>query len=116
MTTGIQGRTQAKAPVNARGLLSPPHSRSKAAGGDATVPPASPQGRVRRRPLTRRVIGQTPCRVAVAMARRALEEFNREPLVASKRGGPRLSPWWRVYVQASEVAVRWCRQLEREDL
>jgi hypothetical protein len=53
---------------------------------------------------------------AVATARQALEEFKREPLTVSKRGGPRLSPWWRVYVQSSEVAVRWCRQLKREDL
>jgi hypothetical protein len=36
---------------------------------------------------------------AVATARNALEHFNAEPLVASKRGGPRLSPWWRVYIQ-----------------
>jgi hypothetical protein len=53
---------------------------------------------------------------AVATARHALEEFQKEPLVASKRGGPRLSPWWRVYVQASEVAQRWCRQLKRDQL
>ena len=48
---------------------------------------------------------------AVAVARHALDEFHKEPLVPSKRGGPRLSPWWRVYVQASEVAVRWFRQM-----
>jgi hypothetical protein len=53
---------------------------------------------------------------AVAVARRALKEFNREPLVQSKPGGPRLSPWWRVYVEASGVAVRWCRQMKRDDL
>jgi hypothetical protein len=51
---------------------------------------------------------------AVAAARHALEQFNAEPLVASKRGGPRLSPWWRVWVQASEVAQRWHRQLQAE--
>ena len=51
---------------------------------------------------------------AIATARHALEEFNKEPLVQSKRGGPRLSPWWRVYVQASEVAQRWHRQLREE--
>jgi hypothetical protein len=50
---------------------------------------------------------------AIATARHALEQFNAEPLVASKRGGPRLSPWWRVWVQASEVAQRWHRQLEQ---
>ena len=48
---------------------------------------------------------------AVATARHALEQFNAEPFVASQRGGPRLSPWWRVWVQASEVAQRWHRQL-----
>jgi hypothetical protein len=47
---------------------------------------------------------------AVATARHALEQFNKEPFVESKRGGPRLSPWWRVWVQASEVAQRWHRQ------
>jgi hypothetical protein len=31
---------------------------------------------------------------AVAVARHALAEFRRQPLVPSKRGGPRLSPWW----------------------
>jgi hypothetical protein len=51
---------------------------------------------------------------AVAQANAALEEFNKEPLIASKRGGPRLSPWWRVYVQASEVAVRWHRRMQAE--
>jgi hypothetical protein len=50
---------------------------------------------------------------AVAVARRALKEFNRDPLVPSKRGGLRLSPWWRVYVEASGVAVRWYRQIVR---
>ena len=51
---------------------------------------------------------------ALVTARHALEQFNAEPMVASKRGGPRLSPWFRVWVQASEVAQRWHRQLERE--
>jgi hypothetical protein len=51
---------------------------------------------------------------AIATANHALEEFNKEPLVDSKRGGPRLSPWWRVYVQSSEVAQRWHRQLREE--
>jgi hypothetical protein len=51
---------------------------------------------------------------AVEQARLALQRFEDEPLVASKRGGPRLSPWWRVYVQASEVAQRWHRQLREE--
>ena len=51
---------------------------------------------------------------AVGTARHALEQFNAEPLVDSKRGGPRLSPWWRVYVQSSEVAQRWHRQLQAE--
>ena len=50
---------------------------------------------------------------AIAVSRHALEQFNAEPLVASTRGGPRLSPWWRVWVQASEVAPRWHRHLER---
>jgi hypothetical protein len=52
---------------------------------------------------------------AVATARHALEQFNEEPLIASKRGGPRLSCWWRVYVQASEVAARWHRQVREEE-
>lgn len=51
---------------------------------------------------------------AIATANNALEQFNAEPLVDSKRGGPRLSPWWRVYVQANEVAVRWHRQLREQ--
>lgn len=51
---------------------------------------------------------------AIEQARKALEEFNKEPLVDSKRGGPRLSPWWRVWVQSSEVAVRWHRQLREQ--
>jgi hypothetical protein len=51
---------------------------------------------------------------AVATARHALEQFNKDPLVDSKRGGPRLSPWWRVWVQASEVAQRCHRQLQAE--
>jgi hypothetical protein len=53
---------------------------------------------------------ETEFQSALAVARHALEEFNEEPLVESKRGGPRLSPWWRVWVQASEVAQRWHRQ------
>jgi hypothetical protein len=48
---------------------------------------------------------------AVAVARQALEEFNREPLVPSKRGGSRVSSWWAVYRQASEIAQRWHRKL-----
>jgi uncharacterized protein (DUF736 family) len=51
---------------------------------------------------------------AIATARHALQQFNAEPLVPAKRGGPRLSPWFRVWVQASEVAARWHRQLELE--
>jgi hypothetical protein len=51
---------------------------------------------------------------AVATARHALEQFNDEPLVASKRGGPRLSPWWKVYRDASELAQRWHKQLQQE--
>jgi len=51
---------------------------------------------------------------AIATAREALEKFNEEPLVSSKRGGPRLSPWFRVWRDASEVAQRWQRQLARE--
>jgi hypothetical protein len=51
---------------------------------------------------------------ALATARHALEQFNAEPLVESKRGGPRLSPWFRVWVQASEIAQRWHRQLREE--
>jgi hypothetical protein len=57
---------------------------------------------------------ETEFNTAVATARSALEQFNAEPLVSSKRGGPRLSPWWRVWVQASEVAQRWHRQLQSE--
>jgi hypothetical protein len=57
---------------------------------------------------------ETEFQSAVATARHALEQFNAEPMVASKRGGPRLSPWWRVWVQSSEVAQRWHRQREPE--
>ena len=57
---------------------------------------------------------ETEFEAAVATARYALEQFNREPLVTSQRGGARLSPWWRVWVQASEVAQRWHRQLTRD--
>jgi hypothetical protein len=53
---------------------------------------------------------QTEFETAVATARDALERFNAEPMVEPKRGGPRLSPWWRVWVQASEVAQRWHRR------
>jgi hypothetical protein len=55
---------------------------------------------------------ETEFKTAIATARDALEQFHAEPLVASKRGGPRLSPWFRAWVQASEVAQRWHRQLE----
>ncbi len=51
---------------------------------------------------------------AVATARHALKQFNVEPMVLSKRGGPRLSPWFRVWVQSSEVAQRWHRQLQAD--
>jgi hypothetical protein len=51
---------------------------------------------------------------AIATARHALGEFNREPLMRTKRGHDTLSPWWRVYIQASEVAQRWHRQLGEE--
>jgi hypothetical protein len=53
---------------------------------------------------------ETEFQTAIATARDALRHFNEEPLVASKRGGPRLCPWFRVWVQASEVAQRWHRQ------
>jgi hypothetical protein len=48
---------------------------------------------------------------AVAIARYALEQFNLAPLVESQRGAPRISSWWRVYREASELAVRWHREL-----
>ena len=51
---------------------------------------------------------------AITTAQRALEEFNKEPIVDSKRGGPRLSPWFRVWRDASEIAQRWHRQLPEE--
>jgi hypothetical protein len=53
---------------------------------------------------------ETEFQAALATARHALDRFNAQPLEPSKRGGPRLSPWWRVWVQASEVAQRWHRQ------
>ena len=49
---------------------------------------------------------------AVTTARMALAEFNREPMVESKRGADRVNPWWRIYVESSEIAARWYRQLE----
>jgi hypothetical protein len=51
---------------------------------------------------------------AIATAQHALEEFNKEPLIPSKRGGARLSPWFRVWKESSEVAQRWARQLREE--
>jgi uncharacterized protein (DUF736 family) len=57
---------------------------------------------------------ETEFNTAVATARHALERFNAEPMVPSKRGGPRVSPWFRVWVQSSEIAQRWHRQLARE--
>jgi hypothetical protein len=51
---------------------------------------------------------------AVATARHALREFNKEPLVPSKRGGPRLSPWFRAWKESSELAQRWHRQLQQQ--
>ena len=57
---------------------------------------------------------RTEFETAITTAREALEKFNEEPLVESKRGGPRLSPWFRVWRDASEVAQRWQRQLARE--
>jgi hypothetical protein len=51
---------------------------------------------------------------AVATANHALEKFNEEPLVDSKQGGPRLSPWFRVWKESLEVAQRWHRQLQEE--
>ena len=48
---------------------------------------------------------------AVAVARHALEQFNLAPLVESQRGAPRISSWWRVYREASELAVKWHREL-----
>lgn len=58
---------------------------------------------------------ETEFQSAVATARHALEQFRAEPLIESKRGGSRLSPWFRVWVQASEVAQRWHRQRDRRD-
>ena len=57
---------------------------------------------------------QAEFEAAVATARHALEQFNAEPLIDSKRGGPRLSPWFRVWRDASEVAQRWHRQLREQ--
>ena len=53
---------------------------------------------------------QMECQAAPTVARDALEQFHAEPMVESKRGGPRLNPWWRVYVQASGIAARWHRE------
>ncbi len=50
---------------------------------------------------------------AVEVARGALARFREEPMVPSERGGPRLSPWFRVWRDASEVAQRWHRRLEQ---
>jgi hypothetical protein len=56
---------------------------------------------------------QTELESALATARHALEQFKADPLVSSKRGGPRISPWFRAWVQASEIAQRWHRQLHQ---
>ena len=49
---------------------------------------------------------------ALATARQALVRFNEEQMVASQRGGPRTSPWFRCWKEASEVAQRWARLME----
>ena len=54
-------------------------------------------------------------RSALEVARDALECFNAEPLIDSKRGGPRLSPFFRVWREASEIAARWHRQMDRAE-
>jgi hypothetical protein len=54
---------------------------------------------------------QAEFEAAVAVARLALERFNEAPMVESRRGAPRTSSWWRVYREASELAVKWHREL-----
>ena len=56
---------------------------------------------------------ETEFETAVAMARYALEQFRREPIVQSQRGAARLNAWWRAWRQASEVARRWYQELDR---
>jgi hypothetical protein len=56
---------------------------------------------------------QTELQSALATARHALEQFKAEPMIPSKRGGPRLSPWFRAWKEASEVAQRWHRQIQQ---
>ena len=53
---------------------------------------------------------ETEFETAIAMARYALEQFRREPLVQSQRGAPRLNAWWLAWRQASEVAQKWYRE------
>jgi hypothetical protein len=48
---------------------------------------------------------------AIATARYALEEFKKQPMCETKRGGPRVSPWFRIWRDASEIAQRWHRRL-----
>jgi hypothetical protein len=56
-------------------------------------------------------IAKTEFETAVTVARHALEQFNLAPLVESQRGAPRISSWWKVYREASEIAVKWHREL-----
>jgi hypothetical protein len=46
---------------------------------------------------------------AVELATTAYDHFTAEPMVDSKRGGPRLSPWWKVYNEATMNVARLAR-------
>jgi hypothetical protein len=51
---------------------------------------------------------------AIEVARRSLEEYQRQPMVPSKRGGDRISPYWQAYREASHIAWRWARLLDAD--
>lgn len=57
---------------------------------------------------------KTEFEAAVATARHALEEYNKEPIRLSKRGAPTASVWFRIWRDASDVAIKWHRQLREE--
>ena len=48
---------------------------------------------------------------AVEIARFALAEARKQPTVRTKRGADRPNPMFRVYADASMVAIRWAREL-----
>jgi hypothetical protein len=57
---------------------------------------------------------KTEFEAAVATARHALEEYRKEPVRVSKRGAPTASVYFRIWRDASDIAIKWHRQLQAE--